>query len=76
RAKTSNRVDNPLLQDVNKGWLQKVREDAADCVMGSTTAEDGTTTADPVKVGKGGKYANRDALVMDAVNELIDPVFQ
>lgn len=76
RAKTSNRTANPLLQDVNKGWLQKVREDAADCVMGSTTAEDGTTTADPVKVGKGGKYANLDALVMDAVNELIDPIFQ
>ncbi|VGE62780.1 phage major capsid protein [Klebsiella quasipneumoniae] len=76
RAKTSNRVANPLLQDVNKGWLQKVREDAPDCVMGSTTAEDGTTTADPVKVGKGGKYANLDALVMDAVNELIDPIFQ
>ncbi|HHG0806367.1 TPA: phage major capsid protein, P2 family [Klebsiella pneumoniae] len=76
RAKTSNRAANPLLQDVNKGWLQKVREDAADCVMGSTTAEDGTTTADPVKVGKGGKYANLDALVMDAVNELIDPIFQ
>ena len=76
RAKTSDRAANPLLQDVNKGWLQKVREDAPDCVMGSTTAEDGTTTADPVKVGKGGKYANLDALVMDAVNELIDPIFQ
>ena len=63
RAKTSDRAANPLLQDVNKGWLQKVREDAPDCVMGSTTAEDGTTTADPVKVGKGGKYANLDALV-------------
>lgn len=23
RAKTSNRAENPLLQDVNKGWLQK-----------------------------------------------------
>jgi hypothetical protein len=29
-----------------------------------------------VKVGKGGEYANLDALVMDAVNELIDPIFQ
>ena len=26
RAKTSNRSENPLLQDVNKGWLQKIRE--------------------------------------------------
>ncbi len=76
RAKTSNRVDNPLLQDVNKGWLQKVREDAPDCVMGSTTDADGTTTAAPVKVGPGGQYINLDAVVMDAVNELIDPIFQ
>ena len=75
REKTSDRVKNPLLQDVNKGWLQKVREDAPDNVMGSTTKE-GATTAAPVKVGKGGAYANLDALVMDAVNELIDPIFQ
>lgn len=75
RAKTSDRAANPLLQDVNKGWLQKIREDAPDNVMGSST-QDGVTTADPVKVGKGGAYANLDALVMDAVNELIDPIFQ
>lgn len=75
RAKTSDRAANPLLQDVNKGWLQKLREDAPDNVMGSTT-KDGVTTAGAVKVGKGGDYANLDALVMDAVNELIDPIFQ
>ncbi|EPH7220481.1 phage major capsid protein, P2 family [Serratia marcescens] len=75
RAKTSNRAENPLLQDVNKGWLQKLREDAPDNVMGSTT-KDGETTAGSVKVGKGGAYLNLDALVMDAVNELIDPIFQ
>lgn len=76
RAKTSNRAENPLLQDVNKGWLQKIREDAPDHVMGSKTAEDGTTTAEPVKVGPGGKYVNLDAMVMDAVNELIDVEYQ
>ncbi|WP_277966913.1 phage major capsid protein, P2 family [Pantoea trifolii] len=75
RAKSSNRTANPLLQDVNKGWLQKVREDAPDNVLGSVT-KDGETTAELVKVGKGGVYANLDALVMDAVNELIDPIFQ
>ncbi|MDY7245634.1 phage major capsid protein, P2 family [Enterobacter hormaechei] len=62
RAKTSNRAENPLLQDVNKGWLQKIREDAPDHVMGSTTTKD--------------DYANLDAVVMDAVNELIDAVYQ
>ncbi|EKS8512273.1 phage major capsid protein, P2 family [Salmonella enterica subsp. enterica serovar Uganda] len=81
RAKTSNRTENPLLQDVNKGWLQKIREDAPDSVMGSTT-KDGVTTKGTVKVGKGaskldeGGYENLDALVMDAVNELIDVVYQ
>lgn len=75
RAKTSDRAENPLLQDVNKGWLQKIREDAPDNVMGSAT-KDGVTTSEPVKVGRGGTYANLDALVMDAVNELIDPIFQ
>jgi len=75
RAKTSSRVENPLLQDVNKGWLQKVREDAPDHVMGSTT-KDGVITKVPVLVGKGQAYANLDALVMNTVNELIDPIFQ
>lgn len=51
RAKTSNRSENPLLQDVNKGWLQKIREDAPDHVMGSTTTG-GETTPGAVKVGK------------------------
>ena len=62
-------------QDVNKGWLQKIREDAPDHVMGSTTTG-GETTPGAVKVGKGGEYANLDAVVMDAVNELIDVVYQ
>lgn len=75
RAKTSNRAENPMLQDVNKGWLQKIREDKPENVMGSTT-QDGVTTKSAVKVGKGGDYANLDALVMDVVNELIDPIFQ
>ncbi|EPP4979590.1 phage major capsid protein, P2 family, partial [Klebsiella pneumoniae] len=75
RAKTSDRDANPMLQDVNKGWLQKIREDAPDHVMGSETKE-GVTTKGAVKVGKGGDYANLDAVVMDAVNELIDPVYQ
>ena len=38
RAKTSNRADHPLLQDVNKGWLQKIREDAPDHRMGGLQA--------------------------------------
>ncbi len=36
----------------------------------------GETTPGAVKRGKGGEYANLDAVVMDAVNELIDVVYQ
>ncbi|HHP2583051.1 TPA: P2 family phage major capsid protein, partial [Klebsiella pneumoniae] len=53
----------------------KIREDAPEHVMGSTTTG-GETTPGAVKVGKGGEYANLDAVVMDAVNELIDVVYQ
>lgn len=66
-APASNRTNNPLLQDLNKGWLQKYREDAKKRVM-----EQGKEVG-KVSVGAGGDYRNLDALVYDAVNELIDP---
>ncbi|MBR9778444.1 MAG: phage major capsid protein, P2 family [Rhodospirillales bacterium] len=52
---------NPLLQDVNIGWLQHIRNDASERVLSG------------IKVGAGGDYKNMDAAVFDAVNELIDP---
>lgn len=70
RAATSNPVANPLLQDVNIGWLQKYRTNASARVLsagpgaGATTIKVGGSTPD---------YANLDALVMDAVSGLIDP---
>lgn len=67
RAATSNRAANPLLQDVNKGWLQKMREFAAQRVMN----EGGT--AGQISIGEAGDFKNMDALVMDMVNSLIDP---
>ena len=75
RAKTSNRAANPMLQDVAKGWLQKYRDNAPDRVMDKITSGDGTTTA-KIRVGNGGDYANLDALVMDATNDLIEPWYQ
>lgn len=69
RANTSNRTNNPLLQDVNKGWLQKYREGAPARVMTEVVAD-----SNKVRVGAGGDYENLDALVFDAVNNLIDPV--
>lgn len=76
RAATSNRVKNPLLQDVGVGWLQKYRENAPTRVMSKITGADGAEVSDVIRVGLHGDYANLDALVMDATNNLIDPIYQ
>lgn len=70
RAVTTNRTTNPLLQDVNTGWLQKYRDQAPQRVMNHGV--------DPakIKVGAGGDYANLDAMVIDMVNNLIDAWYQ
>jgi P2 family phage major capsid protein len=72
RAATSDKVANPLLQDVNKGWLQHYREQAAARVM------DEGANAGAIRVGEaaGRDYFNLDALVFDAVNNLIDPWYR
>lgn len=71
RAATSDRSKNPLLQDVAVGWLQKYRNDAPERVMSSITDADGAVISNTIKVGKGGHYANLDALVMDAFESLV-----
>jgi len=74
RAPTSDRTKNPLLQDVAVGWLQKYRNDAPERVMSHVVDDDGTVISDTIKVGKGGHYANLDALVMDAHESLIEEI--
>ncbi|MBX9858981.1 MAG: phage major capsid protein, P2 family [Sphingomonas sp.] len=75
-AAATDRVANPLLQDVNQGWLYKIRTNSAERVL-----NDGALTADPLKaiyVDASGKigvdvdYANLDALVYDAVQLLAE----
>lgn len=70
-ASTTDKATNPLLQDVNIGWLQQYRDRAAQRVL-----HEGTKEADKVLIGKDGDYANLDALVMDIVSSMIDPWFQ
>ena len=65
-ASTTNRTTNPLLQDVNKGWLQKLRENAADRVLSEGAA------AGKVTIGATGDYKTLDGLVFDAV-QMLDP---
>lgn len=70
-ATTTNRVANPMLQDVNKGWLQKYREHAPERVM-----HEGEV-AGKIKVGgTGADFENIDALVLDLVANMIDPWHQ
>ncbi|GGM30397.1 phage major capsid protein, P2 family [Pseudomonas asuensis] len=58
---------NPLLQDVNKGWLQKIREGAADRVL-----EEGAEGSGKIKVGSTGDYKTLDGLVYDLV-QMLEP---
>ncbi|WBL72391.1 phage major capsid protein, P2 family [Serratia liquefaciens] len=76
RAKTSDFTVNKLLQDVNIGWLEKIRKGAPDQVMSKILDEAGAVVSEKIRIGKTGDYHNLDALVMDAVNELIAAWFQ
>ncbi|UML92154.1 phage major capsid protein, P2 family [Shewanella xiamenensis] len=69
RAATSNRANNPLLQDVNIGWLQKIRQHAPQRHLAEVVEGSG-------KIVIGTDYANIDALVFDMVNNMIDPWHQ
>lgn len=71
RAATSNKANNPLLQDVNKGWLQKYREGAPQRVMKEIVAG-----SNEIEIGAGKEFKNLDALVFDMVNNLIDPWYR
>ena len=67
-AADTNLGTNPLLQDVNIGWLQHIRDEAPARYISEVVAASGAVT-----VGAGGDYKNLDELVYEAVNTLIDP---
>ncbi len=66
-AATTNRTTNPLLQDVNIGWLSHINTNAAARVMAQGAV------AGKVTYGVGADYKNLDALVYDAYHSLLDP---
>lgn len=68
-APQTNRVNNPLLQDVNKGWLQKLRENKPTHVFAEGAKEDGKIIVDPA--AGAGDYRNLDALVYDAIHSFL-----
>jgi len=68
RAPTSDRVANPLLQDVKKGWLQKIRGNAPE--QHYAGVDDGTGKL-VTKIGAGNEFKTLDGLVEFAVEEYI-----
>ncbi|RVU03938.1 phage major capsid protein, P2 family [Novosphingobium umbonatum] len=66
-ATVTNPTNNPLGQDVNIGWLQKLRLEKPDHVMGrATVTANGKTTAtgaaQPIHIYEDGDFKNIDAL--------------
>lgn len=61
---------NPLLQDVNIGWLEKYRNNAPESVMTESEVGSGKVTVGPTS----STYKNLDAAVKDCVDQLIDPI--
>ncbi|SFR79832.1 phage major capsid protein, P2 family [Sphingomonas jatrophae] len=73
-AVQTDRAANPLLQDVNKGWLYKIRTFAPARVLNDGDLTPDATKAiyvDPVDDETKRDYVNLDALVFDAI-ELLD----
>lgn len=70
-AAHTDRATNPMLQDVNIGWLEKYRTKAPARVLSEVVPSSGK-----IDVGAGGDYENLDALVMDCINNLIEPWYQ
>src|SRR3546814_12050604 len=84
-AATTNLANNPLLQDVNEGWLHKIRTHAASRVLDDGELSTAPTKAIYISAGvevvdgdatnvatAEADYANLDALAFDAL-ALIDP---
>ena len=70
-ATQTDRDANPLLQDVNIGWIQKIRTNAPERYMPEVVDASGK-----VKIGAAGDYKNLDALVVDVVSNLISEIHQ
>lgn len=70
-AAETDRATNPLLQDVNKGWLQHYREQSPERVLTEVVESSGKVT-----IGSSGDYKNLDALAYDIIHSMLDPWFR
>ena len=73
-AAQTDKTANQLLQDVARGWLQRLREDAPIQVAGWELGQIGTL-AKPVKFGDAQTFKNLDAVVVAHHNEYVGDEF-
>lgn len=73
-ANDTDKAANPLLQDVNIGWLERARLNAPQRLMGYDST--GTETTDEYTIGEGGLYNTLDTLAFDMLSNLLDPWHQ
>lgn len=67
-AAATDKVANPLLQDVNKGWLHHIRNYSA----GARVLDEGETEVGKIIIDSAaGDYKNIHALIMDATHNLM-----
>ncbi len=64
-AATTDPAANPLLQDVNKGWMQYMRDNLPANILAEGVAASGL-----IKIGEGGDWPNLDV----AVNDLLQGI--
>ncbi|MBD1582791.1 phage major capsid protein, P2 family [Pseudoalteromonas sp. S16_S37] len=65
-ADSTNLDEYPMMQDVNIGWLEHIRNDAPLRVI-KDGADGETVRADEIRIGEGGDYENLDCAVNDLV---------
>ena len=73
-AANTNLTANPLLQDVNKGWIKKLRDGKAANVISEIAAGSGKIQVGDGVTGANG-FTNLDALIYDMTGGL-DPWYQ
>ena len=73
-AANTNLATNPLLQDVNKGWITKLRDGRAANIMSEVAAGSGKIQIGEAVTAANG-FGNLDALIFDLVGGL-DPWYQ
>lgn len=71
RAATSDRVANPLLQDVKKGWLQKIRENAPEQHYEGVDVTVGGVTSKKTLIGSAHEFKTLDGLIEFGIEEYI-----